>query len=134
MEPLTTGFVHPPPSTHTHTQHPGSSQLIALREREDALRAELLTTQRENMTLRFDYEQAILELPRLKVRISFGILLVRNYNVNIILLHLFPIVQSRLSDQQLYVEALQSSGAGDNVRPITSKKVRTYLYLYTVYN
>ena len=98
------------------------------------MRAELLTTQRENMTLRFDYEQAILELPRLKVRISFGILLVRNYNVNIILLHLFPIVQSRLSDQQLYVEALQSSGAGDNVRPITSKKVRTYLYLYTVYN
>ncbi len=119
LEPSTTAFVnHPPPP---HTQHPGSSQLSSLRGREDGLRAELLTTQRENMTLRFDYEQAILELPRLKVK---------NHLESCYVHYLFycvPTVQSRLNDQQLYIEALKSSGAGDNVRPITSKQVRVHV-------
>ena len=53
--------------TLTPSQHPDSEQLSPLRERESELREELLQSQRENMTLRFDYEQAVLELPRLRV-------------------------------------------------------------------
>lgn len=44
-----------------------------LRKREEELRTELLTAQRENLTLRLDYEQAVLELPRLKVSSVRGI-------------------------------------------------------------
>ena len=51
------------------TQHSDSEQLSPLRERERELREELLQSQRENMTLRFDYEQAVLELPRLRVSV-----------------------------------------------------------------
>ena len=53
----------------TPTQHSDSEQLSPLRERERELREELLQSQRENMTLRFDYEQAVLELPRLRVSV-----------------------------------------------------------------
>ena len=41
--------------------------LLVLREHRGKLEAELLQAQRENMQLRFDYEQAVLEVPRLKV-------------------------------------------------------------------
>ena len=55
--------------SHTPSQHSDSDQLSPLRERERELREELLQSQRENMTLRFDYEQAVLELPRLRVSV-----------------------------------------------------------------
>lgn len=52
-----------------YTQHPGAvDELYSLRDRERKLQEELLQSQKENMQLRFEFEQAIVELPRLKVR------------------------------------------------------------------
>ena len=49
-------------------QNPVSSQeLKVLRDRERALQENLLTAQKENLTLRLDCEQATVDLPRLKV-------------------------------------------------------------------
>ena len=49
-------------------QNPGSSlELKAIRDRERILQEELLVAQKENLTLRFDCEQAAVDLPRLKV-------------------------------------------------------------------
>ena len=49
-------------------QSTSSAQLVSVRQRERELERELLKSQKENMELRFDYEQAVLELPRLRVR------------------------------------------------------------------
>ena len=57
-----------PASLSLSLQHPGSSgQLHALREHEQELQDDILQCQKENMRLRFEYEQARVELPRLKV-------------------------------------------------------------------
>ena len=49
-------------------QSSSSAQLVSVRQREKELERELLKSQKDNMELRFDHEQAVLELPRLRVR------------------------------------------------------------------
>lgn len=56
---------HPPSPLPLPTQ--SSESCPSVGERESELERELLETKKENMELRFDYEQAIVELPRLRV-------------------------------------------------------------------